>query len=195
MRSRSSLIYFIRHGETDWNAEARFQGQKDIPLNDRGRAQARRNGEVLRDLIKAEEFDFVASPLGRTRETMEIVRTAMGLDPARYRLDERLRVLSFGEWEGRTVRDLEVAEVELWARRQADKWHFQPKGGESYHLLSERVRRWSVEIDRPTVVVSHGGVNRALRAILTDMDLNELAASAVPQDKIMIVEGDRLHWV
>lgn len=191
----SHPIYFIRHGQTDWNAEARFQGQKDIPLNDKGRGQAKRNGEILRDLINADAFDFVASPLKRTRETMEIVRNAMGQDPQAYRLDDRLRELSFGEWEGRTVSDLEVSEVKLWAERQADKWHFQPKGGDSYHLLTERVRGWAEAVMEPTVVVSHGGVNRALRAIFTDTNVKDLAAALIPQDKIMIVDGSKLSWV
>lgn len=191
----SHPLYFIRHGETDWNAEARFQGQKDIPLNDKGRGQAKRNGKVLRDLINADDFDFVASPLGRTRETMEILRAAMGLSPDVYHMDDRLRELSFGNWEGRTVSDLEVNEVDLWAQRQADKWHFQPKDGESYHILTERVRGWALELDKPTVVVSHGGVNRALRAIYTQTALNELAAADIPQDKIMLVEAGRVTWI
>lgn len=191
----SHLLYFIRHGQTDWNAEARFQGQKDIPLNDKGRGQAKRNGEILRDLIKPDDFDFVASPLSRTRETMEILRTAMGLEPERYRMDDRLRELSFGEWEGRTVSDLEVNEVDAWAERQADKWHFQPKGGESYHLLTERVRGWALELNEPTVVVAHGGINRALQAIYTDMNIRDLAVVLIPQDKIMVVDGSHVTWV
>ncbi|MEP2943722.1 MAG: histidine phosphatase family protein [Hyphomicrobiales bacterium] len=191
----SQLIYFIRHGQTDWNAEMRFQGQKDIPLNDKGRGQAKRNGEALRGLISADDFDFVASPLGRTRETMEILRTAMSLEPNAYRMDDRLRELSFGEWEGRTVSDLEVNEVDDWAQRQADKWNFQPPNGESYHILTERVRGWTLELDKPTVVVAHGGINRALRAIYTDEDITKLAAAVIPQDKIMVVEGSKVTWV
>ena len=102
-------IIFIRHGETDWNAEGRFQGQKDIPLNARGRAQARRNGETLIAAIPdVVEFDFVASPLYRTRETMEIARGAMGLDPAGYRTDPILKEITFGHWEGYTAPELEV---------------------------------------------------------------------------------------
>jgi broad specificity phosphatase PhoE len=70
------LIYVIRHGQTDWNAERRLQGQKDIPLNAIGREQARQNGIDLAEILKIEAipFDFVASPLGRTRATMEIMR-------------------------------------------------------------------------------------------------------------------------
>ena len=76
-------LYFVRHGETDWNAERRYQGQTDIPLNDRGRAQSRRNGEALRAFLPhIAGADFVASPLGRARETMEILRDTLGLDPS-----------------------------------------------------------------------------------------------------------------
>ncbi len=68
-------IYFIRHGETDWNAQSRYQGQADVPMNETGRAQARRNGEALRALLPASAAAaYVASPLLRARETMEIVR-------------------------------------------------------------------------------------------------------------------------
>ena len=77
-------LYFVRHGETDWNAERRYQGQTDIPLNARGRDQSRRNGDALRAFLPAiTQADFVASPLVRTRETMELLRTSLGLDPAR----------------------------------------------------------------------------------------------------------------
>lgn len=188
-------IYFIRHGETNWNAERRFQGQQDIALNDKGRGQAKRNGEALSTLINASEFDFVASPLSRTRETMEIVRAAMVLDPKSYRTDDRLRELSFGEWEGRTVSDLEVAEAGLWAERIKDKWNFVPNGGESYHLLTERVRGWADELARPTVVVAHGGVARSVQAIFSGMDVVALAASEIPQDKILILNGTEARWV
>ena len=78
------LIYMIRHGQTDWNAEGRLQGQQNIDLNALGREQASRNGEDLLALIgdRVGDFAFVASPLARTRETMELLRAAMGLDPA-----------------------------------------------------------------------------------------------------------------
>src|ERR1700730_17081630 len=93
------ILVFIRHGETDWNAEGRLQGQRDIPLNDTGRAQARRNGTAIKAAMpEAVGFDFVASPLSRSRETMEIVRTAMGLAPESYATDDRLKELTVGAW-------------------------------------------------------------------------------------------------
>src|SRR3954463_14447361 len=91
-------LYFIRYGETDWNAEARLQGQRDIPLNGFGRAQAEEAGARLRGLVlRCEELDYVASPLGRTRETMERLRETIGLAPPTYRLDDRLKELTFGD--------------------------------------------------------------------------------------------------
>src|SRR5688572_16874951 len=98
-------IYFIRHGETDWNRDRRYQGQKDIPLNETGRAQAHRNGLALRTFLPAiAEADFIASPLGRARETMKILRGELDLPPERYTLDPRLMELCYGVWEG-TLQD------------------------------------------------------------------------------------------
>jgi len=97
----------IRHGQTDWNAEGRLQGQKDIPLNPLGRSQATSNGERLHQLIgTGGEFAFVASPLSCTRETMERLRIAMGLDPKAYRTESRLVEVSFGDWEGHTMAEI-----------------------------------------------------------------------------------------
>ena len=90
------VIYYIRHGETAWNAEGRFQGSRDIPLNDLGRTQAVTAGGILADLMtrnghEASALPFVASPLGRARSTMELVRGTMQLPPGEYDVDHRLR--------------------------------------------------------------------------------------------------------
>ena len=114
------LLFYIRHGETDWNAESRLQGQRDIPINAKGRAQTQQRGEVLRELIAREDgaFDFVPSPLGRTRETMEIARAALGLDPQAYQIGERLKEISFGAWEGFGLDELCRAFPEAIAARE-----------------------------------------------------------------------------
>ena len=119
----------IRHGQTDWNAEGRLQGQQDIPLNALGRSQATRNGERLREMIGAADgFRFIASPLSRTRETMERLRTAMGLDPLAYRTDERLVEVSFGDWEGHTLDEIGQISPDRLAARAEQKWSFIPPG-------------------------------------------------------------------
>ena len=179
-----SPLVFVRHGETDWNIEGRLQGQRDIPLNDRGRGQARRNGEALAgSFLQVTDFDFVSSPLGRARETMEIVRAALGLDPADYRLDDRLKEVAFGEWEGFTGEELNARDPHIVAEREADKWRFVPPGGESYELLCERVGGWAASLERPTLAVAHGGVGRVLRTRLLGVDPREAVDWMFPQDK------------
>ena len=189
-------LYFVRHGETDWNRDSRLQGQQDIPLNDHGRGQARRNGVVLREHVDdVARFDFVASPLSRTRETMEIMRAAMGLDPSDYRLDDRLKEITFGEWEGVTPAELKAANPAGHAARRADKWGFAPPGGESYATLSERVRAWAESLSRDSVIVSHGGVSRVLRGMLLPIPTSEIPRLETPQDRVYAWRGGAGGWL
>ncbi|HET7717343.1 MAG TPA: histidine phosphatase family protein [Bauldia sp.] len=189
-------LVFVRHGETNWNVEGRLQGQRDIPLNDRGRSQARRNGETIATRIPdIADYDFVASPLIRSRETMEIARLAMGLDPSAYRLDNRLREITFGDWEGFTTAELRSKHAELVAERERDKWRFLPPGGESYALLFERVKEWVATIDRPTLAVSHGGVGRVIRTLLLGVDPHHAVAEDFPQDRALLIERGKGRWL
>ncbi len=195
MPATPTLVY-IRHGETDWNAEGRLQGQQDVPLNEKGRGQAKRNGEtVLREIPEALEYDFVASTLWRARETMQIARTAMHVDPMSYRTDKRLMELTFGEWEGYTYGDIEQAHPGWLSKREADKWDFQPPGGESYKMLSERIIGWLGTVTRDSVVVAHGGVGRVLRAHLLHLDPAATVFEDFPHDRIFLWRDGKGTWV
>jgi probable phosphoglycerate mutase len=200
MRSISTLplIYFVRHGQTDWNVESRLQGQAETDINPTGRLQAAENGRTLKALIPdAAGFDFVASPSRRTRETMERIRTAMGLDPHAYRTDPRLMELHFGDWQGFTYEELESREPGSRARRSVDKWNFRPPGtaAESYEMLKERVSSWLSDVIEPTVCVTHGGIFRAVFRLLADLPQKKAAVLAVPQDRILRLEVGQLEWI
>src|SRR3569833_2945697 len=104
-------VFYIRHGETDWTGAGRLQGRRDVPLNARGRGQARHCGEVLRDLFARDgrdpaSLDYVASPLKRATETSELAREALSLPREGYRLDDSLLEIAFGDWEGSTIAQL-----------------------------------------------------------------------------------------
>ena len=164
-------IYYIRHGETAWNAEGRLQGARDVPLNDLGRRQAAHAGQILADLFVREGRDksalsFVSSPLGRARSTMELVRGELKLPLVDYRLDDRLREIGYGEWEGSTLAEMQAADPEFFARRQAEKWTMSPPGGESYVGVQARVQSWYDQLREDTVAVAHGGTARALMVAL-----------------------------
>jgi broad specificity phosphatase PhoE len=165
------LLYYVRHGLTDWNVAGRLQGHRDTPLNQTGRAQAVQCSQILLDLFvrdgrSAAHFDYVSSPLVRARETMEIMRVALGIAPAGYRIEPRLTEISFGEWEGLTYDEVMARDSDIVAKREADKWQFLPPGGENYRQVAHRVGAWYATVERDTVVCAHGGTGRALLALL-----------------------------
>ena len=197
MLNKDVTLYFIRHGETDWNAIGRYQGQRDIPLNAKGRGQAARNGEVLGGVLQgnAARFDFVASPLVRTRQTMQIGRQAMALDPLVFRTDDRLKEIDYGAWEGELWSELPVKDPEGFAARKLDTWGWQPPGGESYRMLSDRIAGWLGDVARDTVVVSHGGVSRVLRGLVLQLGPAEVPFLEVPQDKVLMIRNGATSWL
>ena len=185
------VVYFARHGQTAWNAERRLQGQLDIPLNELGRAQSNACAEILRDLLEREqrnfaELDYVASPLGRARETMELIRTGLGLEPAGYRTDARLLEMSFGRWEGYTFEELKLRESESLAARDLDRLGYVVPGGESYRQLAARVRAWYDGVERDTVVAAHGGVCRALMSEVAAMPNHSGSTGEIGQGVIYV---------
>jgi broad specificity phosphatase PhoE len=190
------LIYLLRHGQTGFNAEGRIQGSIDVPLNELGRAQARRNGGVLNELISDKQcFDFVASPLLRARQTMEIVRTAMGLAPDGYRTDDRLQEVRFGAWGGMTWAEIAARDPENYTRREADRWNVAPPEGESFRELYERVTDWLGGVTADSIVVAHGGTNRCMRGHFLTLAPLEIMNLDAPQDKVLMIEGNKLTWL
>lgn len=192
------LIYFCRHGQTDWNVEGRLQGQWDTALNETGRIQADRNGRKLaREIASPTRFDFVASPLDRTCETMRRIRAAMGLAPDDFRRDPLLKEICFGDWESRTFAELELVSPGITAVREADKWNYVAPGanGESYAMLCERVQTWFSGVAQPTVCVTHGGVMRCMFRIVQDIEGSEAATMNIPQDRILRLTDGRFEWL
>ncbi|WP_108662672.1 histidine phosphatase family protein [Acuticoccus kandeliae] len=191
-------LIHIRHGETDWNVEGRLQGQLDIPINATGRVQAAGNGERLTARLRdegvtADSLAYVCSPLGRTRETMSIVRTKLGLDPA-VPMDDRLKEVHFGEWSGSTYKELkDGGQRGLVDQRRRDKWSFRPPGGESYAELAARVGEWLEGVSRDTVAVAHGGVFRVLQGLILGVPWHEVPSLSTPQDKVAIFKDGRLE--
>ncbi|MGA9302026.1 MAG: histidine phosphatase family protein [Bradyrhizobium sp.] len=160
-------IYYIRHGETEWNALGRLQGVRDIPLNELGRRQSVDAGHILSDLLMRDgrsetSLTFVASPLGRARQTMELVRGVLKLPLSGYAIDDRLREIGYGEWEGSTLAEMQAKDPDLFAQRQAEKWTVAPPGGETYVSVQARMTDWYRGLTVDVVAVAHGGTARAL---------------------------------
>jgi uncharacterized phosphatase len=147
-----TLLYLVRHGETDWNRERRIQGSTDIPLNDTGRAQAQSTGELL---ARRRWDAIVASPLSRAFETASIIATAVGLPQPT--IHPALVERNYGTAEGMTGREIDL-------RYPRGK---EVPGRESREAVGERVIPALLEIAEANpgtsiIVVSHGGVIRSV---------------------------------
>jgi broad specificity phosphatase PhoE len=194
-------LVFVRHGETAYNAENRLQGQRDTPLNGRGRDQARAVGRTLREQLGPEidrleaAHAFVASPLARARETMELVRAAMDLPQSSYGLDNALMEITFGAWEGLTWAEVRERDPAGVAARNADIWGFTPPGGESYAMLTDRLRPWLAALEGDMLVVAHGGVARAFMAMLAGVPGAIAAGIPIDQGRALIFEEERYRWI
>ena len=185
-------VYFVRHGETDWNVERRYQGHSDTSLNDNGRAQAARNGAALKPVLERMNGEaFVASPLVRATETLEIMRAAMGLSRRRYAIDDRLIEIDLGDWNGRTYDEIAAEDPGIHERRDADKWNFAVPGGESYADAARRIREFLTTIDRPTVIVGHGASGRILRGYLLGLRPRRVPHLPAPQDRVFKISRGR----
>ena len=155
VHKKVTRLCLVRHGQTDWNLEGRYQGQSDVPLNDNGRAQAR----SLIEKLKGKNFSAIyTSDLAHARETAEPISKALDIP---LRIEPRLREINQGEWEGQLVDDLKARYSELWAQRAVDPANVRPPGGETVGEVAERVYAAIDDIARqfPTgnvLVISHG---------------------------------------
>ncbi|WP_248310243.1 histidine phosphatase family protein [Bosea sp. 117] len=182
-------IFLVRHGETDWNLAGRLQGGQDIPLNDLGREQAARAARVVERLSgNPSGLAYVASPLGRTTQTMGILRAQLGLPPDDFRRDDRLKEITFGRWEGFSWPELRRRDPVGMLTRDADPWHFVPPGGENYVMLTSRVMEAVGDIVEDSVVVTHGGVVRAMLHAFAGMPQAEAADLPVRQGAVYLIE-------
>jgi probable phosphoglycerate mutase len=176
------MIYLIRHGETEFNRDGRFQGRVDSPLTERGVIQARAIGARLAELAAKAPgaWRVVSSPLGRARRSAEIIAGAMGL-PAPT-LDERLIEVSYGDLEGLTRPEVDAR----WPRLAGVRGTFgRAPGGETMEALLARARSWLDEARRepgPVVAVAHASIGRALRGLWAGLGVDALRLLETPQD-------------
>ena len=191
------VLYYVRHGETDFNSQGRLQGRRDTVLNTHGRQQAVECGVLLGDLFvrdhrRAQDFKYVSSPLKRARETMEIVRAMLGLEAHNYEVDARLIEIAYGEWEGLTLHEIETRNASVLSARERDKWDFAPPGGESYRELADRIGNWYRPLTADTVVAAHGGGVRALMAILNIVPEEQATHAQIEQGVVYVFADGKM---
>jgi broad specificity phosphatase PhoE len=180
-------FYLARHGQTVWNRDRRFQGQKDSSLTPLGVAQARRMGLLLRSFgIDPSRWTIVASPLPRAHRTATIIADIIH----RIENDTRLMELDLGCWEGLTLAEIEQLTPNLDRGLPPSEIFFQCPDGESYEAFTSRIADWMAEVQNrdDLIVVAHGLVGRLLRGLYAGLSRGESLELPVPQDALY-----RLH--
>jgi len=177
------VIFLARHGETDYNAERRFQGQSAVPLNARGIEQAH---ELARVAAEREWAALWASPILRARQTAEIVGAAIGLEP---RFDMRFAEHDVGRWQDMLFDDVERQEPQGWAAYQAAGEDFRFPLGESLGEQQERVVAGLVDITQslelPALIVCHRGAIRSALCHTRNEGLTAYHAISVPNGALV----------
>jgi alpha-ribazole phosphatase len=181
-----SKIILVRHGRTAWHAEGRYAGTADVPLDDVGLEQARRVAESLADT----PIDVIyTSPLSRCAELAGMICDAKGLE---INIDERLREIDLGRWDGETYREIFERDGGILKKWTEDPTSVTIPGGESLIEVQARAMQWFAEAvdrhpDSTIVVSSHGGPLRAMIAAVIGLPLGHIFRLTVDLASITIV--------
>jgi probable phosphoglycerate mutase len=186
------VIYLVRHGQTEFNRERRIQGHVDSPLTELGVRQAKAVGRLLRDLIREPVgWRIVSSPLGRAHATADLISGRLGGLPVE--LDDRLKEMSWGAYDGRLRAELEAEEPETFGRTG---WAFDAATGETYEAVGERLAAWLGELppepERRIIAVAHGISGRVLRGLYANLDRDAASLQDVPQDAVYLLQHGKV---
>ena len=188
-----TTLFLVRHGESEWNRLGRIQGQVDSPLTDTGIAQAHAIGAYLAPILNGTGFHLYTSPLGRARQTTEIVGRYVGCNAGRVVVDERINDFDLGEISGYPGWDKVAADhPELARLRLQDPHRFHPNGGESGAQVSSRVSEFLDDLDRqstPALIVSHGVINKFIRSVRRNLQGAQIIALGESQRTVYRLEG------
>jgi len=196
-RMRTQRIYFVRHGQTEWNAIHRFQGQWNSDLSALGQRQAEQSGRLLAEFGLQAIF---SSPLDRARQTVEIVNRHLGGLPVTY--DDRIKEWNCGEWSGHMREDVIARWPREWAALRADLFHYRGPACENYPDMFERARPFVDELlahpAEHIAVVSHGMIGKVMMSLLLGLWGDETLAIYQPNDVVFRVTTGAApavhHW-
>ena len=187
-------IILVRHGQTKWNVEGRYQGRLNSDLTEKGKAQAKSNASKILKILKLDEpFKIFSSPLGRAKESCHIICDELGIDKEEVIFDERISEFNYGIFEGQTRDECREKYPEVLEEREAHKWSYEIEDGESYILVTKRLKLWleSIVDEKVVVMVAHEMVNRALRGIYCNLDSDSMLLLRQENDVVIKLENKK----
>jgi len=183
-------IILIRHGQTVWNEEGRFQGRLNSPLTKKGELQAKENAEKLKKNIENfENIKIFSSPLGRARDTAHIICDALGINRDRVIFDDRIIEFNYGIFEGQKKEDM--MKRQEFRDREANKWSYEIENGESYILVQDRVKDFlnSIKDEKKVIIVAHEMVNRTIRGVYCNYNKDITLKLKQPNNVILYLKN------
>ncbi|CAG8999357.1 MAG: phosphoglycerate mutase GpmB [Candidatus Celerinatantimonas neptuna] len=180
-------LYIVRHGQTQFNAEQRLQGQCNSDLTVLGQKQAQAIGRSLAQKVNLNEWPVICSPLGRAVETARWITAELGGSPESIRTDKRLMEFSLGDWEAKAAPEIKAMHPEFAERRD---WYLEAPNAESLQAVKQRLHHWldDAEIPEQVIVISHALTGSVLRGILTCLPDSDIFLQPRPQDGYFYVD-------
>lgn len=174
-------LYIVRHGQTEFNAASRLQGQCNSDLTALGARQAQAVGRSLAQRNNISTFAMVASPLGRAIQTARFIASALSRDNHQIVNDNRLMEFSLGEWEAKSAPEIKVEHPEFANMRD---WYLNAPGAESLNAVKMRLLSWLNDPATPeqVIVISHALTGSVLRGLLVNLDDEKIFEQSRPQD-------------
>ncbi|WP_397538624.1 histidine phosphatase family protein [Rummeliibacillus pycnus] len=189
-------ICLIRHGETVFNSQGRYQGQLDSPLTQDGIEQVKNISKLLKLVIdEPNEWEIISSPLGRTLQSTEIICEILGYDLNKVTTDSRLKEVSVGSWAGLTTQEIESSWPKLLENTDTYNWYFNSPDGESYDSVMRRVSEWleSIRDKKKVIAVSHGLTGRIIRGVYQSLEKDQLLRLEVSQNTFFKLTNNKIE--
>ncbi len=187
------IIYLIRHGETVWNLEGRYQGKKNSRLTLKGESQAKANAiKLANNIVNFDEVKIYASPLGRARDTAFIICDELNIDRDKIIFDKRIEEFDYGIFEGQLKSFCQTKYATEFNAREADKWNYQIENGESYEIVTQRLKLWLEEVkdEKIVILIAHEMINRALRGLYLNFEHEKTLKLRQPNELLLLLKNE-----
>ena len=188
-------MYLIRHGETEFNVEGKFQGQSNSPLTENGKDQIYQVARMLKMELGDDihNWEIISSPLGRAMDSTKILCETLAYDLTKVQTDERLAEVSVGDWAGLYIEDIKAQWPRLLEGTNHYNWYFNSLGGERYANVEGRVKAFleNVKDKEKLIVVAHGVTSRIIRGLYQNLDKDEALSLEVAHETFFkLADGD-----
>jgi len=185
-------VILVRHGQTEWNVEGRYQGRLNSPLTEKGKEQVKVSALKIAKAVDLKgDFKIYSSPIGRAKESCFIICDELGIAKEDVIFDDRIQEFHYGIFEGKTRVECKEKYPQILADREANKWDYVIEGGESYVLVTKRLIQWleSIKDEKTVIMVAHEMVNRALRGIYCELDNESMLTLRQANDIVIKLEN------